>query len=224
MSKDNTTRKGKIARLPRSIRDELNTRLHDGKTAGDVLPWLNAEAEVIAVLQRHFDGEPINEQNLSNWRSGGYLDWCDHQEEADRLRTYAELATTLVSATGLTLSDGAAAIASGNILAKMEGAEGLPKEELVSMLVALRSGDHAVADGRRKDKAHDLKVMSEERKQRELALSEEKFRRLLIEKLIETAAKPEVQRILGSSKPKTVQMDLLHDLLFGKPPEEVMGG
>lgn len=224
MTQDNTTRKGKIARIPRTIREELNQRLHDGATAGDVLPWLNELPVVQEILKRHFKGEEINDANLSNWRQGGFLDWCAHQEEADRLRTYAELSATLVSATGLNLSDGAAAIATGNILAKMEGEEGLPKEEVVSMLVALRSGDHAVADGKRKDRKLELEEKKAKMKERELALAEEKFRRTLIEKLIETAQRPEIQRILTGGQSKEVQMDLLHEQLFGKPPEEEEDG
>lgn len=219
-SQDNTTRKGKIARLPRTIREALNQKLYDGKPAKEILPWLNADVEVQAILKESFDGEPINEQNLTNWRQGGYQDWCSHQEEADRLRTYAELSTTLVQATGLSLSDGAAAIAAGNILARLEGEAGVPKEEVISMLVSLRSGDHAVADGKRKDRKLDLDTKKAQMKERELALAEEKFRRTLIEKLIETAQKPEVQRILTGGQPKAVQMDLLHEQLFGKPPED----
>ena len=40
-------------------------------------------AEVQAILMLHFDGDPINDQNLTNWRQGGYLEWCAQQAEAD---------------------------------------------------------------------------------------------------------------------------------------------
>jgi len=35
------TRNGKIARLPRAIRDSLNQRLHDGETGRHLVRWLS---------------------------------------------------------------------------------------------------------------------------------------------------------------------------------------
>ena len=74
------TRTGKIARLPQTIRDQLNARLHDGEPATSLVPWLNGLPEVQAVLAAHFGGRPINEPNLSDWKQGGYADWLRHQE------------------------------------------------------------------------------------------------------------------------------------------------
>jgi len=45
-------RKGKIARLPRALRHELNRRLADNEDGGVTLNWLNALPEVKAVLAR----------------------------------------------------------------------------------------------------------------------------------------------------------------------------
>ena len=55
-------RKGKIARLPRALRHELNRRLADNQDGGAILNWLNALPEVKAVLARDFGGEPIGKQ------------------------------------------------------------------------------------------------------------------------------------------------------------------
>jgi hypothetical protein len=74
-----TTRRGKIARLPRTIRETLNRRLSDGEAGPKLLAWLNAQPEVQTVLAEEFAGRPITEQNLSEWRQGGYLDW-EHKE------------------------------------------------------------------------------------------------------------------------------------------------
>jgi len=76
----NLTRIGKIARLPRNVRDELNQRLDDGEPAADLLAWLNALPAVQHILSQHFAGRPISEQNLSLWRRGGFVDWQRHQE------------------------------------------------------------------------------------------------------------------------------------------------
>ena len=44
------TRNGKIARLPRALRDELNRRLDDGEPGNRLVEWLNAQPEVAAGL------------------------------------------------------------------------------------------------------------------------------------------------------------------------------
>jgi len=86
-------RRGKIARLPRSIRDQLNVRLDDGQDADQILPWLNDLPEVREVLKQHFNGASISPQNLSAWRQGGFNEWLlFHQflESAERMTDYAE--------------------------------------------------------------------------------------------------------------------------------------
>lgn len=79
------SRQGKIARLPRDVRDELNHRLLDGESGRGLINWLNALPQVKAVLQRDFGGRPITEQNLFEWRQGGFRDWVAKMEAADLL-------------------------------------------------------------------------------------------------------------------------------------------
>jgi hypothetical protein len=76
----NTTRTGKIARLPRAIRDELNQRLYNGQKGRDLVAWLNTLPESQAAVGTEFAGKPIRPQNLSEWKQGGYRDWLLHQE------------------------------------------------------------------------------------------------------------------------------------------------
>ena len=73
-------RRGKIARLPRAIRDQLNTRLDDGQEADDILPWLNSLPDVQEIIARRFDGVCVSPQNLSAWRQGGFQEWLLHRE------------------------------------------------------------------------------------------------------------------------------------------------
>jgi hypothetical protein len=54
-------RYGKIARLPRDLRDQINRRLDDGEPGVQLVHWLNELPEVQAVLSRNFDGRKINE-------------------------------------------------------------------------------------------------------------------------------------------------------------------
>ncbi len=91
----NRARVGKIARLPESIRVQLNERLRDGLPARLILPWLNALPEVQDVSQKLFSGHLINAQNLSAWRQGGYSDWLDHQNQLDRLKEMTAFASKL---------------------------------------------------------------------------------------------------------------------------------
>lgn len=68
-------RHGKIACLPRELRDELNRRIRDGEKGSRLIAWLNGLPEVRAILDRDFGGRPINTVNFTKWRTGGYRDW-----------------------------------------------------------------------------------------------------------------------------------------------------
>jgi len=69
------TRNGKIARLPRTVREQLNRKLDDGQPSKSLVAWLNSLAPVQAILQKEFNGTPINQSNLSDWKLGGFRDW-----------------------------------------------------------------------------------------------------------------------------------------------------
>ena len=74
------SRVGKIARLPQYLREQLNRRIEDGEPGRDLLEWLNSHGAVQDTLAAHFGGRPITEQNLSEWKQGGFNDWQHHQE------------------------------------------------------------------------------------------------------------------------------------------------
>ena len=87
------TRTGKIARLPREIRQTLNERLRAGETARNLVDWLNDFPVVQTIMACEFDGQPIREQNVSEWRKGGYQEWLQQEnalEMAVRLGQTAE--------------------------------------------------------------------------------------------------------------------------------------
>ncbi|MDR3403133.1 MAG: hypothetical protein P4L99_11610 [Chthoniobacter sp.] len=86
----NPIRNGKIARLPKALRDQLNQRLQDGVQGTTLVDWLNGLPEVQALVQSQFDGHPIREQNLSQWKSGGYRDWVHQQEALELARHVSE--------------------------------------------------------------------------------------------------------------------------------------
>ena len=82
-------RTGKIARLPRTLRNQLNQRLHNGEPGVELIKWLNSLPEVQAILAEHFNGVPISPQNLSEWNNGGFLDWLTTQELLEDAREFA---------------------------------------------------------------------------------------------------------------------------------------
>ncbi len=149
------TRNGKIARLPRHIREQLNRRLEDGEPGEPLLEWLNGLPEVVDVLKRQFGGLPINKQSLSQWRLGGYEDWLRHAEACEALRQLTEQAGDLdAEADEQSVSEMLAKLMSTELLRAMKSllAEELdPKErwrrlqELLSQLSQLRRADHRAA-------------------------------------------------------------------------------
>lgn len=216
-------RQGKIARLPHAIREETNRRLHNGESSGVILAWLNAKPEAIRIWDAHFDGAPATPQNLSEWRLGGYKDWIAERESIEKTKALASYAAEIAGAGGA-LSSGLQAIIAGRIMESFEvllnADEGDDQPDkpvdriakLSSSIVAMRNADTA-ADRVALDKE---KVSAKKEDQK---LAREKFERLAVKNLMDYARRPEVQAILGSRESKTVQMDKLHEMLFGNGPK-----
>jgi hypothetical protein len=148
-------RNGKIAHLPRPIRNELNSRLDNGEPGPQILEWLNGLDEVFTILDDFFDGKPINENNLSAWRQGGFLDWKRHQQPCDWVRTVSERADQVSEEAGLMpLSDRVSSLASLALGKLLQGfdVDTLPKDAdrrefhaLMKDLVLLRREDREAA-------------------------------------------------------------------------------
>jgi hypothetical protein len=155
----NTPRRSKIARLPRPIREQLNTRLQNGEEGATLVEWLNSMPEVQAILALHFDRNPIREQNLSDWRNGAYREWLVQQ---DAIAAVQHLNNDVISLRAISgeLSDNVALWLTARYLVaaqKMIDTDGALDwkmlRELCSDLASLRRGDHSQAriilDGRR---------------------------------------------------------------------------
>lgn len=99
------TRTGKIARLPRKIRDQLNRRLAANENGRSLLSWLNDSPAVKAILAAEFAGQPINKQNLGAWRSGGFAEWQARQQMLEASRELAGHANDLNHATSGLISE-----------------------------------------------------------------------------------------------------------------------
>jgi hypothetical protein len=99
------SRFGKIGRLPLDIREQLNRRLQDGEIGKDLVVWLNSVPEVQAVLKAEFGERPVNEPNLSDWRTGGYEDWLVQQETMQQVNQLVANAKELTGASQTPLSE-----------------------------------------------------------------------------------------------------------------------
>lgn len=161
------TRTGKIARLPRTVRDELNRRLHEGEPGTRLVTWLNDQEAVQAVLKEAFGGRPISEQNLSEWKQGGFEDWRRHQESlevAGRMLEEAEDYEHL--AEGGALADRlaeTAALALGQLLRTTRDMDDGPEKkratlEIVRELIQLRRSDRAYEQAQREAERHERKT------------------------------------------------------------------
>jgi hypothetical protein len=145
------TRNGKIARLPLAIREQINRRLQNGDEGKQIAEWLNGLPEVTAVMAGEFDGPPINETNVSNWKQGGYRDWEAQQEALEAVRQFGANAAEISQAAGGLLADQLAVCLTARIAVALQqppsggdnpAAQLQRLRQLCADLVALRKGDH----------------------------------------------------------------------------------
>jgi len=144
----NTTRTGKIARLPQDFRDQLNRRIRDGHQGKHLAAWLNTLPEVQAIMTAEFAGKPIRPQNLSEWKHGGYRDWLLEQSALNLARQLAQDTAGLQArfpfadllAHRLTARYALAACA---LPAQDSPGQWRRLRELCADVVQLRRGDHA---------------------------------------------------------------------------------
>jgi hypothetical protein len=150
----NLTRNGKIARLPKAVREELNQRLDDGAQCGPLLKWLNSLPEVQSLLADEFAGRPINKQSLSQWRHGGYAEWLRQQETRAIAQQMIAETSQLQPASAPPLSDQMAGWVTARYLLAVRKQTEQPGTEATELkilhefchdLVALRRGDHGAA-------------------------------------------------------------------------------
>ena len=166
-----TTRcyRSKIGRLPFAVRNELNERIRDGAQGADLLGWLNGLKETKKIL-RETKSEPVNAQNLTDWRSTGYADWLADQGDADRIRRLAEVSQTLAAAAGGNVAGVGCSIATAKIMDVLEAADDDQVADLAKALVKLRASENAA---QKVALAEEKNALAKE----QLSLSRAKFER-----------------------------------------------
>lgn len=228
------THNGKIGGLPAQMREELCRRMNDGERAPTLLPWLNGTPEAQKVCREQYDGDPINAQNLSNWRGGGFQKWLDEQRAIRRTRERAAHSRALAEASGGNLSEGALAQLTGELMEMVEefallreaggGAQtesdGEPGDGFdPKMLAAVSKALVSIRAKELETQALALKEKQVTQKDAELALREREFELKYVAKFIEHAGDKRAHDIATGSGTKEVKMDQLRELLFGKKPE-----
>ena len=213
--------KGKIARLPHTLREQVNQRLLNGESAPVILAWLNPLPEALKTWNTYFQGKPATEQNLSEWRQAGYQRWLADREAIERTKALADYAAKQAAA-GNKLSSGLQAILAGHMLEGFEvlihtGAGDCEKpDDPVKRIAALGS---VVTAMRNADTAADrvsLDKRKTSQKDEALRIARQKMETQTIEAFLRYAKTPEVQAILNSNSKKSVQMAELRKLIFGK--------
>ena len=209
-------RRGKIARLPNALRDAVNQRILDGVPAQATIAWLNEKPEVKAILDEYFAGEPINDENFSQWVKGGYEEWRDDEKRAARLARLSGVAMMLARAAGGSIAAGPIAVAGGRMLEILERAEDGDLPGLIEPLTFLRNTEIST-------EKLSLDKRRQATKEREVALAEDKFQLGTVEKFLEWARRPETQAILDSDRPRESKMQELRALFFGDPDKPLAG-
>jgi hypothetical protein len=113
---------------------------------------LNGLPKVQNVLTEEFGGRPISEQNLSEWKQGGFDDWLRHEETRAWVRALADESAELAEETGdLSVADWLStplAVALGRWLHELTaGPQNDPERRRALLSIArevnqLRPGDH----------------------------------------------------------------------------------
>jgi hypothetical protein len=142
-------RKGKIARLPHTVREALNERLRDGLPCAEILSWLNSLRVVREILRKRFDGSPITKENISNWRHGGYAGWLENEQTKEAIAIMAAACRDLGREEREALSDQLSLVLMARMVVELRKFDEMPEgplksaawRELVWSLVLLRRGE-----------------------------------------------------------------------------------
>jgi len=167
------TRNGKIARVPGTIRAELNLRMEKGEEGETLLAWLNGLPAVQETLKASFDGAPISKQNLSEWRQGGFREWQLRQEWLGQARDLAESAVEMEEEVDLASLPGAlAGLLAVRYAALLNGWDGEPDPKFEEKLRLLRGLNRDLALLQRtlqraSEQEREIEQESEERERRE---------------------------------------------------------
>jgi hypothetical protein len=210
-------RNGKIARLPREVREELNRRLLDGEPGGPLLAWLNGLPSARAVLEREFGGCAISKQNLCEWRAGGFAEWRTRQETLEQVRELAADADDLAAAANGRLTDHLATVLAARYACALAGWNGETTDKFNRNLRALRGMCQDIVELRRGDHSGARLKMERERLEQVRGKSEEE----VLAHFERWAKNPEVRAWISQDEVSPEERQRRLHELFGVSPSSV---
>ncbi|MGA3268060.1 MAG: hypothetical protein ABSE16_14690 [Verrucomicrobiota bacterium] len=211
-----TTRRGKIARLPAAIRDQVCIRLHDGQPGRVILPWLNALPDVVKILATEFEGEPVTDQNLSTWRQTDFQAWLQKRERVEHTKELSKYAAALAQADGRSIAGGGASIVAGKIMEALETIEEeqegkLSPDALLKLALALAE----LRKAEQTDVKLDQNKVRITQKDEELALAREKFQRETAEAALKVLSDDRAKQIESGAGTNAEKIEAMGQHLFG---------
>ncbi len=230
-NKQMKTRHGKIARLPKDIREQLNRRLENGWRGTKLIKWLNELPPVKEILREEFNGRPISEQNLSQWREGGYLDWVRHQGTQEQIRWVVERSEDVDEAEGNEhLCERLARVAAAELAEHLQRLSHVedPTErwkqfrEVCLELWRLRNGTHYGRGvdlswdrwQRQVDQDEEALAEARQQKQAEAQNSQEEY----LERLMDMLHRPDIRKWVRTDWPnREAEMRALKEIYHLKP-------
>jgi hypothetical protein len=192
-------RTGKIASLPVDLREGVNRRKQGGATGREIIAWLNGLPEVEQRLRERFgDNWLINDQNFSDWFTGGYQDWLNRRQQLELARERAQFALQ-IARSGQHISEGGAAILAGEILEELEAMSQEEDKEkrldamanLAELLQKVRSGDHSAEKLRQ-----NRETIAQDKAKLDFEI--EKFQTITSEKLLNASLRRLAEQIAAS--------------------------
>jgi hypothetical protein len=190
------TRRGKIAALPYELRETLCWRMRDGWTGPRLIKWLETAAPEIG---------SVNDQNITNWRQGGYRDWMKQQDRLDSIRSRAEETRRQLEAGGFSILDKSIY----DLAEKLTDADmdpGKAAAAVAALKNAVTASERAATDKARAGLAVEA-----------LALERKKFARQTATLFLEWYADQRARQIAeGPATSTDEKVDLLGQLMFGE--------
>jgi hypothetical protein len=198
------TRKGKIAHLPATVRQEINRLLYDGQTGKQILRWLKSQKAPGA-------GE-VSEQNLSEWRKGGYQDWLKSEGQMIHIRERSELSLRMAQAAGGSLGESMVTRLAGRIDERLDAMGDDERGDLKPLLDVVLAAEKLKLERRKVDQ-----------KDSELELARAKFQRETADLFLKFYADKRAKEIASSDAGTEDKMQSLITLMFGTPPQKPSG-
>ena len=215
--KERNMRTGKIARLPREIREELNRRLDNGEPGVGLIAWLNELPAVKELLQRHFDAKPINDVNLTEWKQGGFVDWQTQQDMLTLAKEFNSETEELEELCGSKLTDRLKTFVAVHYAALLRGWNGEMTDEMREQLRGLKSLSREIVRLRRSDREVERIELDREALELQKQQTEEGIRR----KFEEWAAETDFREKITPKMTKEEMDRVMFRLIYGRDKEEM---